>query len=66
VEGWLTAPIILNNLIAANGAYTGGGVCLVDSILPFEVPKLINNTILPITDQASIFTISLRSLKTTS
>ena len=46
VEGWLTAPIILNNLIAANGAYTGGGVCLVDSILPFEVPKLINNTIL--------------------
>ncbi len=46
IEDALTAPVILNNVVAVNGAFTGGGISVINSILPFEVPKIINNTVL--------------------
>jgi hypothetical protein len=39
----VSGPVIMNNLIAANGARKGGGIALVDS--NGGVPSLINNTI---------------------
>ena len=49
VQFALAAPTIVNNLILANGAYQGAGICLID--YPFQSPeltpppKVINNTI---------------------
>jgi len=41
-----SAPIIVSNVIAANGGNQGAGVCLVDSTLVYlGVAKVLNNTI---------------------
>ena len=37
IEGAVSAPVIINNVVAANGADYGGGICVVDSILPNAV-----------------------------
>ena len=39
----VSSPVILNNVIAANGARSGGGLALVDA--NFGVPTVMNNTI---------------------
>ena len=43
LQGAISTPLIINNVIAANGGWLGGGICVVDSIL--ESAKIINNTI---------------------
>ena len=43
IQGAVSTPLIINNIIAANGGWLGGGICVVDSIL--ESAKIINNTI---------------------
>ena len=43
LQGAVSTPLIINNVIAANGGWLGGGICVVDSIL--ESAKIINNTI---------------------
>ncbi len=46
----VSAPTIINNVIAANGGYLGGGICIIDSPPPLDPglyppPKVMNNTL---------------------
>lgn len=43
ISGAISAPVILNNLIAANGGRHGGGITLVDSTL--GAATIVNNTV---------------------
>ncbi len=43
IQGAISTPLIISNVVAANGGWYGGGICVVDSIL--ESAKIINNTI---------------------
>lgn len=46
IEDAVSAPVIINNVVAANGAYTGGGICVVDSIrTDLGVATITNNTV---------------------
>ncbi len=43
VEFAVSAPVIINNVIAANGANLGGGICTIDTDI--GVPVITNNTV---------------------
>lgn len=45
IEDAVSAPVIINNVIAANGANYGAGICVIDSILPDAVATITNNTV---------------------
>jgi len=43
IQDAVSAPIIINNVVAANGAYCGGGISVIDSIL--GAATITNNTV---------------------
>jgi hypothetical protein len=43
IEGAVSAPLVINNVIAANGALCGGGLTLVDSLL--GAATVVHNTV---------------------